>query len=159
MSDQEMEVVDDDDESENETMEEGNKPQPPDVYLPNKPLEEGEELICDQAAYVMLHQAQTGAPCLSFDIIKDNLGANRETYPLTAYIVTGTQAPQTHVNNVIVLKLSNLYKTNKDDDDDDEEDSDDEVSKKPKMAGALIKHQGCVNRIRVSTLVYIIFST
>jgi ribosome assembly protein RRB1 len=55
------------------------------------------------------------------------------------------------------MKLSNLHKTNKeeddddDDDDDDEEELNDEVLKHPKMAGALIKHQGCVNRIRVSS--------
>lgn len=154
MSDHEMETVDDESETE-EVMEEeseDNKPQTTEVYLPNKPLEEGEELVCDQSAYVMLHQAQTGAPCLSFDIIRDRLGDNRENYPLTAYIVSGTQASQAHVNNVIVMKLSNLHKTSKEeeeDDDDDDEDSDDEVSKNPKMTGALIKHQGCVNRIRV----------
>jgi ribosome assembly protein RRB1 len=96
MSDQEMELAEDDNDSENETMEEENedKSKPEEVYLPNKPLDEGEELICDQSAYVMLHQAQTGAPCLSFDVIRDSLGDNRETYPLTAYIVAGTQASQ-----------------------------------------------------------------
>lgn len=44
------------------------------VYLPGKPLEEGEELTCDPSAYIMYHQAQTSAPCLSFDIIPDGLG-------------------------------------------------------------------------------------
>lgn len=69
-----------------------------DVYLPGKPLEEGEELVCDESAYVMLHQARTGAPCLSFDIIPDQLGAKRETYPMSCYIVAGTQAAKAHVN-------------------------------------------------------------
>lgn len=123
------------------------------VYLPGKPLTEGEELVCDQTAYVMLHQAQTGAPCLSFDIIEDGFGRNREDFPLTAYIVAGTQAGQANVNNIIVMKLSNLHGTAKeeddDDDDEDDESDDDDDSKNPKMAGALIKHQGCVNRIRV----------
>lgn len=68
------------------------------VYLPGKPLAEGEELVCDESAYVMLHQAHTGAPCLSFDIIVDDLGNNRDTYPMTAYIVAGTQAAKTHIN-------------------------------------------------------------
>lgn len=68
------------------------------VYLPGKPLAEGEELVCDESAYVMLHQAHTGAPCLSFDIISDELGENRDKYPLTAYIVAGTQASKAHVN-------------------------------------------------------------
>ncbi|XP_022919811.2 glutamate-rich WD repeat-containing protein 1 [Onthophagus taurus] len=150
MSDEEMDVIDEDCElDENQ----GEPSTTNDVYLPGKPLEEGEELVCDESAYIMLHQAQTGAPCLSFDIIEDTLGDQRETYPLTAYIVAGTQAGQTHTNNVIVMKLSNLHSTKQDDDDDDddddEEESDDEDGgKNPRMSGALIKHQGCVNRIR-----------
>lgn len=69
-----------------------------DVYLPGKPLEEGEELVCDESAYVMLHQARTGAPCLSFDIIPDNLGATRDAFPMTSYIAAGTQAAKAHIN-------------------------------------------------------------
>lgn len=129
------------------------------VYLPGKPLATDEELICDESAYVMLHQASTGAPCLSFDIIADELGENREKYPLAAYMVAGTQASRTHVNNLIVMKMSNLHKTqeadddkNEDDDDeeldDDEDDVDGDELKKPQMTCALIKHQGCVNRVR-----------
>lgn len=59
---------------------------------------EDEELICDESAYVMLHQAHTGAPCLSFDVIQDNLGENRDSFPMTSYIVSGTQAAKAHVN-------------------------------------------------------------
>lgn len=126
-----------------------------DVYLPGKPLAEGEELICDQTAYIMLHQAQTGAPCLSFDVIKDSLGDSRESFPLTAYVIAGTQAAQAHVNSLIVMKLSNLHRTSKegeeeDEDGDEDDDSDNESElKNPKMTAAAIKHQGCVNRIRV----------
>lgn len=151
-----MSVKSEDNDSENEKMEESNEDndKPKEVYLPNRSLGEGEELVCDQSAYVMLHQAQTGAPCLSFDIIRDSLGDNRETFPCTSYIVAGTQASKVQANHIIVMKLSNLHKTGKEDDDDDDDDDElsddeDELSKNPKMAGALIKHQGTVNRIRV----------
>ena len=33
---------------------------PPKTYLPGKPLEDGEELVCDENAYIMFHQANTG---------------------------------------------------------------------------------------------------
>lgn len=68
------------------------------VYMPGQPLEDGERLVCDESAYVMLHQAQTGAPCLSFAVLSDNLGMGRSAFPHTAYIVAGTQAAKTHTN-------------------------------------------------------------
>jgi hypothetical protein len=30
------------------------------TYLPGQPLKEDEELVCDESAYVMLHEVQTG---------------------------------------------------------------------------------------------------
>lgn len=120
----------------------------PNVYLPGVPLKEGEELVCDQSAYLMLHQAQSGAPCLSFDIIRDNLGDKRDTFPLTSYVVAGTQAAQTHSNSVMVMKMSNLCKTGEDDDEDSEDDEEEDM--KPVLLTATIKHSGCINRIRSS---------
>ena len=97
-----------------------------------------------------------GAPCLSFDIIKDPLGDNRgEDYPMTMYMVAGTQAERAHVNNVIVIKMSNLTKTkekskNEDDEEEESEDEEDEEDK-PELEAAMIKHDtGGVNRVRVS---------
>uniref|UniRef100_A0A0C9RTU2 Glutamate-rich WD repeat-containing protein 1 n=2 Tax=Fopius arisanus TaxID=64838 RepID=A0A0C9RTU2_9HYME len=122
----------------------------PEVYLPGRVLEKGEELVVDMSAYRMLHQAQTGAPCLSFDVIKDDLGM-REDYPLSLYLVAGTQAARAHVNSLLVMRMTNLTRTKTDDDDDEEsEESDDEDKEKdtPKMSVASIKHQGCVNRVR-----------
>ena len=130
------------------------------VYLPGKkPLADDEELVCDESAYQMLHQASTGAPCLSFDIISDTFGNNREIYPLSAYLVAGTQAASSHINNLIVMKMHNLHRTSKErpqdkdsdlesDSEDESDDEADDVSKKPKMTCALIRHVGCVNRIR-----------
>lgn len=106
----EMEVVDDDDENMGNDDDDGdssdgdadqnnttsmNKAQ---VYLPGKQLDADEELVCDESAYVMLHQARTGAPCLSFDIVRDQLGENRDAFPQSCYIVAGTQAAKAHVN-------------------------------------------------------------
>lgn len=56
-------------------------------------------------------QAQTGAPCLSFDMLRDSLGDGRETYPMTAYLVAGTQAETTKQNFVILIKMSRLNQT------------------------------------------------
>uniref|UniRef100_A0A161MIP8 Glutamate-rich wd repeat-containing protein 1 n=1 Tax=Triatoma infestans TaxID=30076 RepID=A0A161MIP8_TRIIF len=127
----------------------------PKVYLPGRPLKKGELLVHDPSAYLMLHEAQTGAPCLSFDIIPDGDGNNRTEFPLSVYLVGGTQAETPNGNSIIVMKVSNLVKTFKEDDDSessDESDSDDEnfIAKLPKMETALIRHQGTTNRIRTT---------
>jgi ribosome assembly protein RRB1 len=120
------------------------------VFLPGTKMQIGEELIADKSAYRILHQAQTGAPCLSFDIIKDDLGNSRETYPLTMYILAGTQAAKPHVNNLHIIKMLNLNGTNiKYDSEEESSDSENEDELKcPVMSVASIKHQGCVNRVR-----------
>lgn len=97
----------------------------------------------------------SGFPCLSFDVIRDNLGEKRQTFPLTAYCVSGTQADRSHTNNVVVFKLANMHKSNTVEDDDEESSESDEEeeeneAKKPVMSAALMKHNGGVNRIRVS---------
>lgn len=127
------------------------------VYVPGTTTtnEDGEELECDQSAYVVYHQATTVAPCLSFDIIKDSLGDNRaDRFPLTCYLTAGTQAERSHLNHLMVMKMSNLSRNKeaaqKDaGDDEDSSDSDDEDAK-PELETALIPHNGCVNRVRVA---------
>lgn len=86
------------------------------MYLPGQPLAEGEELAHDSSAYHMYHTAQTGAPCLSFDILRDSLGDGRVEYPLTAYLVAGTQAEATGKNFVVLMKMSQLRRTAEEDD-------------------------------------------
>ncbi|KAG5440475.1 hypothetical protein PCK2_000503 [Pneumocystis canis] len=87
------------------------------IYLPSsRSLKENEILEPDQSAYEMLHSITVQWPCLSFDILEDNLGAERTSYPATVYLVSGSQA-DTKKNNVItIIKLSQLYKTQYDDD-------------------------------------------
>lgn len=96
VEDEDMANSDDSSDSDDETKDV--KTEKSQVYLPGKPLEADEELVCDESAYVMLHQARTGAPCLSFDIVRDQLGENREAFPMSCYIVAGTQAAKAHVN-------------------------------------------------------------
>ena len=113
----------------------------------------------DESAYVMYHKAECGYPCLSFDVIVDNLGSGEEranSYPHTIQLVSGTQAPKVHVNKLLVMKMSNLVKiknkkANSDDEDEDvseEEDDDGE----PQLECAQIPHNGAVNRVRSVTL-------
>lgn len=135
----------------------------PQVYLPGDCLADTDELECDFTAYVMYHQARTVAPCLSFDIIEDDLGTNRSEYPLTMYAVSGTQAARSHTNSIILMKMTNLHKIKhkpEKADDNDDDDSESETSlddeepeeEKPCLTASMIKHLGCVNRIRTKIL-------
>lgn len=96
----------------------------------------------------------SGAPCLSFDVIRDNLGESREKFPLTCYMAAGTQSQRGKGNHIIVMKMSNLNRTSrvdeKDESDDESSESEDE-DEKPELETAVMNHRsGCVNRIRVS---------
>lgn len=48
-----------------------------------------------------------GLPCLSFDVIADDLGSNRSEFPHTMYLVAGSQAEKPKDNCVIVMKVHN----------------------------------------------------
>ena len=53
--------------------------EPKKVWRPDvDKINDGEALDYDPSAYVMYHSLQTEWPCLSFDIIKDSLGDNRQ---------------------------------------------------------------------------------
>ncbi|KAK9502777.1 hypothetical protein O3M35_011485 [Rhynocoris fuscipes] len=131
----------------------------PKVYLPGRPLKKDEQLVHDPSAYIMLHEAQTGAPCLTFDVVPDGDGNNRTEFPLTTYLVAGTQAESRNGNSIIVMRVSNMLKTYKEESESESSDESESssssssseelsLSKLPKMDTALIRHQGTVNRIR-----------
>eukprot|EP00124_Ichthyophonus_hoferi_P002072 Ihof_evm6s129 gene=Ihof_evmTU6s129 len=123
------------------------------AYLPGDKLEEGEELEVDQEAYHLLHSINVEWPCLSFDIIPDMLGDNRDKYPMTAYVVAGTQADRPQNNKILVMKMSQMMKTMHDedsegDDSGDENNTDDD----PILETRMIKTVGGVNRLRVNPM-------
>jgi hypothetical protein len=72
------------------------------------PVAEGEELDYDPTAYDCLHRFALEWPCLSFDLLRDGLGAPRAAFPHTVFMVAGTQAAQPRANHIAVLKLAAL---------------------------------------------------
>eukprot|EP01126_Amoeba_proteus_P024665 TRINITY_DN2478_c0_g2_i4.p1 TRINITY_DN2478_c0_g2~~TRINITY_DN2478_c0_g2_i4.p1 ORF type:complete len:426 (-),score=73.51 TRINITY_DN2478_c0_g2_i4:60-1337(-) len=150
-----MEEDVEDDALETEMDPETDTNRPDEVWLPHlRPLAEGETLEHDPSAYDMLHFFSSEWPCLSFDIIPDKLGFQREKFPHTMYLVAGTQASHESKNSIVLMKLSDLSKTRENEDSDGEFDfgsgessgGDDD----PIMETKLIKHSaGTINRIRV----------
>jgi ribosome assembly protein RRB1 len=86
-----------------------------DVFIPGThALGKDEVLEADDSVYLMRHTMNVNWPCLSFDILRDNLGYERQRYPATAYLVAGTQADVPKNNEVSVYKLTSLHRTQKD---------------------------------------------
>src|SRR6478735_4224554 len=112
-------------------------------------LEPGQTLAPDLTTYEMLHNLSTPWPCLSFDIIRDDLGDNRKAYPATMYTVSGTQAEtgKASDNQIMVMKFSGLSKMDRGDEGSDSEDDDDEDSD-PILESKSIPLNSTTNRIR-----------
>ncbi|XP_072535178.1 glutamate-rich WD repeat-containing protein 1 [Salminus brasiliensis] len=155
---EEMEAAgSDQDDMEEEEKDDGADKQ---VYVPGlQPLEPGQELEMDRAAYRMYHECQTGAPCLSFDVLLDGEGEGRETFPLSLLLCAGTQANTALSNRLIVMRMHNLHGIKHDNEEEEEEkessdeesdDEDDDEDKKPQMELAMVPHYGGINRVRVT---------
>jgi ribosome assembly protein RRB1 len=131
--------------------------------------DEGEEveLEMDPTAYKMYHTLSPEWPCLSFDLLRDPLGDNRQRFPHSIQAVIGTQADHPQNNSLTCIKLSDLSrlpqpkdddedilgdeydKQDDNDDSDDDDDSDEEdVDLDPILEHYSVPHYGGVNRIR-----------
>ncbi|EJF67199.1 glutamate-rich WD repeat containing [Dichomitus squalens] len=129
-------------------------PQAPEAFIPGvHKLGKDEILEPDDSVYIMRHNMTVNWPCLSFDVLRDNLGDQRQRYPATAYIVTGTQADVAKNNEIQVYKMSSLHKTQKEHDTDDEDEEDDDaLDEDPVLEHRSVPHLGGVNRIRAQPL-------
>ncbi|KAK9368681.1 WD40-repeat-containing domain protein [Lipomyces kononenkoae] len=149
---------DDEDQEEEEAAEESEslekKSQPkketPRLYLPHRsaPLGPDEVLEPDPTVYDMLHRINLNWPCLSFDILPDNLGNERRGYPKSTYFVTGTQAKRKKENEITVVKLSELSKTLENEEDSEAESDNDDSD--PVLESRSLPTTDTTNRIRVS---------
>ncbi|KZV74849.1 WD40 repeat-like protein [Peniophora sp. CONT] len=132
------------------------RPGAPTTFIPGvHTLGKDEILEPDDSVYIMRHTLNVTWPCLSFDVLRDNLGDGRQRFPATAYIVSGTQADAATKNELAVYKMSSLHKTQRtaDSDDSDDDDEDDErLDEDPVLEYRAIPHQGGVNRVRARPL-------
>ena len=86
-----------------------------DAFIPGKHLLGKDEILePDDSVYEMRHSMQVKWPSLSFDVLRDNLGDQRQRYPATAYIVAGTQGRSAKDNELSVYRMSALHKTQHD---------------------------------------------
>ncbi|KAK4057942.1 Ribosome assembly protein rrb1 [Microbotryomycetes sp. JL221] len=132
------------------------EPQQPETvpYLPGGQLEEGETLQPDLSTYPLLHSFVPTWPSLSFDVLRDNGGEERQGYPVSCALVSGTQAMDKTANELTIMRWEGLGRTRKGDEDSDDDDDDDvaEVEDDPIITFRTIPHQGCVNRVRARIL-------
>ncbi|KAL3898387.1 MAG: hypothetical protein SGCHY_002775 [Lobulomycetales sp.] len=119
------------------------------VYIPNAsaPLARDETLVHDDSAYLMLHSLNVEWPCLSFDFC--NGPACPADYPVTAYMVAGSQAAPGAQNKLYAMKVSGLDKNCVDEDDDDAMDDDDDNDVQQRLDHVTVPVSACVNRVRV----------
>ncbi|KAF8215975.1 WD40-repeat-containing domain protein [Mycena galopus ATCC 62051] len=101
----------------------------------------------DDSVYIMRHSMKVTWPCLSFDVLRDNLGDERQRYPATSYLVAGTQADSTTDNELVVYKLNDSDSEDENDDDEDEN-----LDEDPIVEYRSIPHVGGVNRVRAQPL-------
>lgn len=125
-----------------------------DTFIPGRhKLDPGQTLAPDLSTYEMLHTLEAPWPCLSFDIVKDQLGDSRKSYPATVYAVAGTQAASDRAkeNQIMVMKMSSLSRMDRgaEESEEEEEDDDDDENSDPILETKTIPLNSTTNRIRV----------
>jgi ribosome assembly protein RRB1 len=155
-------------------IEESEQPPAPEAFIPGTHVLGKDEILePDDSVYVMRHSMNVTWPCLSFDVLRDNFGDERQRYPATAYLVAGTQADQAIKNELTVFKMSSLHRTQKDggndnyissliisspmlaicvDDSDEDEEDDDALDEDAVLEFRSVPHQGGVNRVRAQPI-------
>jgi len=131
-----------------EAMEEAAEEAPRHLWVPGMNLGEGEELVMDPSAYVMYHAVLPEWPALSFDVLRDHLGDRRSRFPHTMYLALGSQAARAQDNEITLLKLAEMHRTQQNEDSDAESDEDDHLDDDPIMDQRSVRHRGGVNRLR-----------
>ena len=71
-----------------------------------------------------------------------------EQYPLTLYVVSGSQASLKNKNQLYITKFSELHKTKNDDDSDISDDDNSEGDKEPQLDVFTIKQIASINKVR-----------
>ena len=139
-------------------------PRRPEVWRPGVDgMDEDEELEYDPTVYDCLHAWSLEWPCLSFDVVRDELVEDRAHFPHSMFMVAGTQALSAEQNALAVMRLTRLKKTRRkekdpagdpDDSDASESDSSDDegvgglAGDGPLLRVRKIAHHGAVNRVR-----------
>lgn len=124
--------------------------------LEEKKKYESKDIDFDTSAYVVYNRLEVAYPCLSFDIVRDELGSGPERvsqFPLSLALVAGAQTPPHVENNYIyVMQVNNIKPLKQEDEeevDDDEEEEENETDL-PQLTSVKVAHKGCVNRLRVT---------
>jgi ribosome assembly protein RRB1 len=121
------------------------------TFIPGRTkLADGQTLTPDTSTYEMLHTLSTPWPCLSFDVLRDNLGDNRKTYPATVFAVAGTQAEasKSKENELMILKLSSLSRIEREDEGSESDSDSDDETEEPVLESKSIPLTSTTNRIR-----------
>jgi len=136
----ELKMIDDDEEQEGQQKEQVR------AFRPGvDEMDADDELVYDRSAYHVNQSFYLEWPCLSFDILKDSMGFERNSYPFTMYAVAGTQAEEASSNRLYVFKVSDIVKIKVDEEDEDDMSEEEEDAT---LVYKYYRHSGGINRVR-----------